>query len=275
MIRLGDKANLNVTVSKNTICLSEPVIVEKTTQPIAGSFRCNIGFDTCKSLNKYRQEMTFRDTGYKNLELIYNHNNCISTKTFDQLIRVQGLKADFSSNNSFHCETPHTVDLVNKSDTISATISTYEWRIFKTTDNSLYASSTTKEYSPSIRDSGNYNVQLITTAAGGCTDTVTKKDFIRINPYLFDFYAEPNIGCVGQEINYVNRTKSASYYGLDLFSWDFFDTDKTTKLGASGSLSPSFTYNDTGHYHTQLTAANPLGCQEIELKENVVRIVNP
>jgi gliding motility-associated-like protein len=274
-VRLGDKADLNVSVSKSTICLSEPVAIEQTTQPLAGYFSWKTGFDTRRSLTKHKQEMTFRDTGYKNLELVYNHNNCITKKTFNKLLRVQGLKADFDSDNNFHCETPHTVDLENKSDTISATISSYQWRIFKSEDNSLYASSSTKEYSPLISDSGNYDVQLITTATAGCTDTVTKKDFIRINPYLFNFYAEPNIGCVGQEITYVNKTKSASYYGLDLFSWDFFDTDKTTKLGASGSLTPSFTYSDTGRYHTQLTAANPLGCQDIELKENAVWIVNP
>jgi hypothetical protein len=275
-ITLGDTATLGVTTNKSKACLSEQVELTQTTAGLPGKFTWDIGASTIQHSNKNQATITFKDTGSFHLKLTYDHNNCITTLVKQNLIQIQGLKSDFMSNNAWHCDTPHKVELINTSDTSSGTISGFQWRIINSVTNKVHATSTSKDYSITITDNpAKYHVELITTAASGCSDTTIKEDFIHIQPYDFDFFAKPNIGCVGQDFTFINQTPSGSYYGLDLFSWDFYDKNKTTLLGSSGSLSPTYSYNDTGFYHVRLTAANPLGCQEKFMLENAVQVVSP
>ncbi|MGB0849903.1 MAG: hypothetical protein ACPGTP_01545, partial [Bacteroidia bacterium] len=275
-VSVGDTAHIDATTSKTDICLSEPVTFTETRQPLPGSFKWDIGSTTQKFASKYQGNFTFRDTGYFDLELTYTHNKCVSTKTKSNFIRVGGQKAIFSSNNAFHCEAPHTVDFVNTSDTISGTISGYQWDIFDSETGSKLTSATSKHLSTTVtKDPSKYDVRLITTSSNGCKDTSLRKEYISIEPYQFNFYASPKLGCVDQEIKYYNRTKSSSYYGLDLFSWDFFNPSKSINLGASAASSPTVKYADTGYFNTQLTAANPLGCKQIKMLDSAVHIIKP
>ena len=270
LVRLGQTATLGIDIPKSELCLSEKTVVTQTTNPLPGSFKWITPSFNSQKVSKYAVRLNYRDTGTYNITVEYNHNGCISTKTETSAIHVSGMKADFKSDNALHCESPHTVALVNHSDTTSGTVASYKWEIVDESNGTTILTSNQKEYAPTITASPiSYSVQLITTSSLGCSDTALKKKFIQIRPYQFNFYAEPIIGCVDQEIKYTNKTPSASYYGLDLFSWDFYDKDSITWLGSSGSLSPTYTYTDTGHYYTKLTAANPLGCQETFTKKSV------
>lgn len=274
-MRLGDTVKLGLSVDKTTACLSEKIQLVQTENPVPGVFYWTINSATLDRPDKYKANVTFKDTGSYDLTLIHDHNKCISTLERKDLIHIEGLKADFSSTNAFHCESPHKVDLVNESDT-SSKISAFYWRIIDAETGTELTKSSKKDLSVTISKSpSRYHVELITVAQSGCSDTTVKQNFIEVRPYAFDFFAEPDIGCVGQDFSFVNKTPSGSYYGLDLFSWDFYNKDKSKVLGSSGSLNPVFSYNDTGYYHVQLTAANPLGCQEKYMAENAVRVVKP
>lgn len=275
-IRVGDTAPLDVSVSASTACLSEKVLFKENKHPSPGKLKWNIAAASITFPDKYQAEMTFKDTGSFDLNLVYDYNGCVSTLNKKNVIRIQGLKADFISDNAWHCEAPHTVDLINTSDTSSGKISGFYWRVIDSASGSVLTTSTKKDFSFKINSSpAVYHVELITSSSAGCNDTTIKRSFARVLPYRFDFYADPDVVCVGQDIDFINKTPSGSYYGLDLFSWDFLSKDKAKVLGSSGSLSPSFSYSDTGYYPVQLTAANPLGCQEKYVKEKAVQVVLP
>jgi gliding motility-associated-like protein len=273
---VGDTAAINVTTSKTELCLSEPVRFTVTRQPLDGTFSWDIPSVSRIFDSKYSGNFTFRDTGNFTLKLTYNHYNCNSTITKTDFIHISGQKASFRSSNAYHCETPHTVNLINTSDTISSTISSYNWTISDSKTGTVLSTSSLKDFTIGITQNPSvYDVRLITTSASGCKDTALLKEFIYIRPYQFNFFATPNIGCIGQKIVYTNNTPSSSYYGLDLFSWDFLNSAKTITLGSSAAKSPSFYYPTTGYFHTKLTAANPLGCQQIKILDSAVQIVDP
>ncbi len=275
-ITLGDTATLGVTTNKSGACLSEKIYLTQTTAGLPGTFTWGIAAATFDHPTKNQATITFKDTGTYTLNLTYDHNNCISSLVKSDLIKIQGLKSDFISDNAWHCDTPHTVELINISDTSSGKISGFQWRVINALDNTIVATSTSKDFDITIKESpAIYDVELITTAASGCSDTTVKSEFIQVESYQFDFFAKPNIGCVGQDFTFINQTPSGSYYGLDLFSWDFYNKDKSSVLGSSGSTSPKFVYSDTGYYHVQLTAANPLGCQEKYMLDSAVQVVSP
>lgn len=276
LMTIGDTANIAVQASKSILCLSEQVTLTQTRQPLDGVLTWDIPSATENFNSKYQGEFTFRDTGFFSLELMYDHNNCISTITENNLLYVSGQKATFSSPNNFHCEAPHSVDLINTSDTSSGPISAYEWIITDAQTGMVLSTAATKDHTITInKDPSSYHVKLITTSASGCKDTAEQLDFVYIRPYQFNFISRPEVGCVDQNFRYINRTKSSSYYGLDLFSWDFYNEDKSAILGSSAATSPTFNYSSTGYYNTQLTAANPLGCQQIKMLDSAVRVVEP
>lgn len=276
LIRVGDTASLAVSIDKTSACLSERVTLTELKKPSPGNLKWNIGAANKVYPNKHEAELIFKDTGYFDLNLVYDYNSCLSTLNTSKIVYIEGLKADFYSDNALHCETPHTVELSNISDTIKGQTSTYSWRVINSATGSVLTTATSKHFSFKITQSPVvYDVELITRSSKGCNDTTAKTSFARIAPYQFDFYADPDVACVGQSIDFINNTPSASYYGLDLFSWDFLSKDKSKTLGASGSLAPSFTYPDTGYYPVQLTAANPLGCQEKYILDSAVQIVYP
>lgn len=275
-ISLGDTASLGLEVAKKNLCLSEPVLFTQTNVAALGSHFWKIGSFSQKPVGSRSMEMTFRDTGWFSLELTHNHNGCISKKVFNNVVKVSGLKADFLSDNAFHCDVPHKVNIINNSDTVSATISGYKWKITDADDQNTYFTSADKNIDVVLKQLGkSYDVQLVVTAAGGCSDTALKKGFISARRYAFAFSATPHYACPFQPVRYINNTPAGSYYGLDQFSWEFLGTDKKTVLGKSADLSPKFTYKDTGTYHTRLIAANPLGCNQDSLAEGVLRVIKP
>ncbi len=275
-ISIGESANLAITASKSEVCLSEPVSLTQTNQPLPGSIFWDINSHSVDRISKYKSTFVFKDTGYYDVTLTYDHFNCKTILNVNDVIRVVGLKASFESNNSFHCEAPHLVNITNISDTTSTPILGFKWNIFDALTDTLVVTDTTKHINFNIQnDSAFYDVQLIADAVNGCSDTTTLEDFMYVAPYDFDYGASPDIGCVGQEFQITNNTESPSYYGFDFYSWKFLDKDTTTVLKTTSSLSPKIIYLDTGKYHIEVTGANPLGCQDIDTALNIIEIVLP
>lgn len=275
-VRLGDTVTLGVAVSKSLACLSEPILFQQTNKPLPGYLIWNIPSYSQNAINAYDVSISFRDTGYFNLKLTYDHNGCLTHLTKNNIVRISGLKADFVSDNYFHCEAPHKVLIKNNSDTVSAKITGFIWNVRETVNKSLVHTSTSKDLNFTLtKNNTAYDIELIANAAGGCSDTLETENFIYLKGYDFKFTANPSFGCPGQNIVYTNTTKTGSYYGFDQFSWEFLAANGTTVLGKSADISPTFIYKDTGTYHTKLVAANPLGCNQDSLALGMVKIVKP
>lgn len=111
----------------------------------------------------------------------------------------------------------------------------------------------------------NYTVQLVATAANGCTDTAT--DAVTVYPEpLFNFNIVPDSGCSPLFVQFPVAV------GAVVYQWDFGDG------GTATGPSPSHTFvNNTTNdlsYTVQLIATSPFGCVDT-VEGDVLVFPNP
>ena len=276
-INISDTLNISLTTTDSVFCLGEEFSLVKTLSP-------NLGGETTwefQGLDITEVDSTTNlkslissSRGYLSVTLKHRFNGCETAKTFSNLVKINGVKADFNSPDHYHCEVPHTVHLVNKSDSLDATSVYYKWNIYEGTklvnSSSKFSDSFTFNKIPA-----SYDVELIAYGNNGCSDTIKKKNFIYQDTLDARFYARPKIACVGQEVRFINQTKPSSYLSGDNFKWYFKDNDGTTLLDSSTERSPLYTYQDTGYYDVILIGYNGVHCRDtLELIE-AVKVVIP
>ncbi|MFY0674301.1 MAG: PKD domain-containing protein [Bacteroidia bacterium] len=100
-------------------------------------------------------------------------------------------------------------------------------------------------------EEGNLSVQLIITAEGGCTDTVSKN---------VEVFEKPNAAftlknaCEGSEVIFNNQSSTGS--GSLTHSWSFGDGNSST------DLSPAHTFTTEGTYSIELTVTTENNCSD-------------
>jgi len=97
--------------------------------------------------------------------------------------------------------------------------------------------------------SDNYGVNLTVIDANGCTNTITKTDFISVTPApVADVSGENLIGCEAPHTaNFINNNPDPDV----LVTWDFGNGNTF-----QGDNPPAVTYNDPGFYTVTAIAAN-------------------
>ena len=274
-MRLGDTVNLDLIASNTSFCSNETILLKQLDSPIIGTTTWTYLNVPVTELggNNYEKQIRCNDEGNLTVELSHNYNACITTKTFNNIIEIKGVKADFVSTDYYHCEVPHTVHLTNLSDSMDATSVTYKWRILDA--GSEYYTSTNEHDSFTFNTMpASYTVQLIAFGNNGCTDTLTREDYIYQDSLKLEFDANPSIACVGQQIQFLNNTKRSSYLSPDNFKWYFYALDNSTVLDSSEVESPTFSYSDTGYYSIMLTGQNGIGCRDTLLKVAEVHVIS-
>ncbi|HET8861372.1 PKD domain-containing protein [Marivirga sp.] len=127
-------------------------------------------------------------------------------------------------------------------------------------------SSTKRNPTHLYENEGIYSVRLIAENATGCTDTVTKAQFIEVSPYKADFKLKESIQntCVPVQVEFEDLSKGAiSYF------WNFGD-GKTSRVA-----NPVHLYNKVGEFDVILLITNKLGCQDTLKKEAFIKVNGP
>ena len=104
---------------------------------------------------------------------------------------------------------------------------------------------------------GDYEVTLIVSAIGGCTDTLALGAAVSVYPSpIADFtmqqviFPEP-----GSEYDFFNNT-----IGADVYNWDFGNGEQTDEY------QPTYEYPSYGGYFVTLTAINEFGCADTSVQ---------
>ncbi len=108
---------------------------------------------------------------------------------------------------------------------------------------------------------GKYTVQLIAFDTYGCTDTLTKKNLISINPLpKASFYMDDSFAvCAPLNVNFINTSTGSSFC-----TWSFGDG------ATSVSVYPSDIYTAPGVYKIILKVSNSYGCIDTAIGHAVV-----
>jgi len=274
-IQLGDTVPMDLFSKTLSSCKNEVINLYQTNDKLTGLISWMFSGPSFKVLKTTNDSASLRglSSGNLNATISYIQNGCKTIKEFQNLIRVEEVKAHFSSTSRYSCAVPHTVNLQNSSDTIDASSLLYNWRIL---DGGTTSFSSALE-SPSFTFytlPAQYDVELSVIGDNGCTDTLKRKNYIYQDSLDLQFKVSPKFGCVGQEIQINNNTRQSSYLGPDNFKWYFFDKDGSTVLDSSNLFSPVVTYDDTGFYDIRVIGYNSFGCTDTLHLKNEVEIIS-
>ena len=162
--------------------------------------------------------------------------------------------ADFTASDTVSCA-PANIVFFDKSSPIPVA---WEW---------TFGDSTTSENQNPVHvyeDDGLYTIGLKITDKNGCVDSVTKRQFLKLQHPEGDFAVEYEPGCPPIKSSFI--AVAESQYGIKEVKWDFGDGN----LGFG--LEPEHTYQDTGLYTITLFVTDSIGCTQVIEKPEFVNI---
>lgn len=275
-IKIGDTAELSLMLYTGTLCMGDSIKFGNPAETHdGGKYTWKVtGMDNDTFTNRNELVVLPKDTGYLDIEVTYVYNGCVSNSTFKDAAYVNGVKANLFSDDHYHCEVPHTVNLKNRTNTYGANSVGYQWHILE--DGVVIDSAGTEDASFTFYTiPATYDVRLVALSSNGCVDTMYRRGFIYQDSLKLDLDVIPEIACLEQEVRFLNRTRPSSYMSTDKFKWYFYDLDGTSILDSSTQRSPKYSYSRTGYYDIKLIGANGINCRDTLEVKNAVYVVKP
>jgi gliding motility-associated-like protein len=272
-LNFGDSVNINLNFSSKNICVNEPLNV-KTNTLLPGIYEWQMNGATILNdkINNERKAI-YTTSGWFDVSLKYNENKCFSEQIITKAIYVKEVKSIFNSQDYYHCAIPHTIHFQNQSTSTDSGFFQYTWNYYNT-DTTLIKSSYKNSDSILITQWGKYTVELIAKHSNGCSDTFRQWNYMRLEPIRPAISAVPQIGCVGQEITFLNATPRSSYISTDTIYWKIYDLNK--KIVKTSRLnSPTHIYNQLGKYDVTIHIGNQLGCKDSIAYQDFIEIIKP
>lgn len=183
-----------------------------------------------------------------NVRLITTDNiGCKDTLTKNTYIQVQKPVANFGASTTSACRDA-TVTFSNAS---SGSPSTSTWYFG---DGGTATTTGLTGTSHIYRTAGTYTVKLVIANALGCMDSLTRTNYITINPKpVAAFTMSDTVKiCAPMPVNFSDITSGGSSY-----AWDFGDIG-----GTSTSKNTSWTYLSAGSYTIRDIVTNTFGCKD-------------
>ena len=185
---------------------------------------------------------TYLTAGNHTLKLItYDAYGCPDLKTRINYIHVlPNPVSDFTVNSTIACSLNQ---VLNFSSTTAAANS-WQWNFGDGTTSAL------QNPSHIYNNPGSFTVSLKTTNSGGCTNTLTTTDFIRVIPsQTLVFTTDTVNGCLPVEVTFSSFSSNAADW-----LWNFGDGSTSTEE------LPLHIYQNSGNYTISLTISTDLGC---------------
>lgn len=201
----------------------------------------------------YQPQHAYSSGNYTVSLTVTDGMGCDSTYVMPQNIDVQSLPiANFIANPTVATCYPASVMFTDSS--IVQNGATWTWN-FGDSPNFVTLSGTTAQNL--YNNPGQYDVTLVVKTTYGCTDTITKPNFINIGGPVANIAVNPAIGCVGDTVFFDAINNS----GARLFTWDFGDGVVDTSSYPQSMI--GHMYTQPGNYPIILLYADSSGlCQK-------------
>lgn len=194
--------------------------------------------------------LTFNEPTNMALALVgFGLDGCTDTLFLEDSIRVGQLDVDFDGGTVREGCVPIPLLLTNK----STGASNYVWS-FGDGDSSYL-----EQPAHIYNTFGLYDVSLIASNELGCTDTLTRKKYVRADGPGLSFSINDSVFCLGDTLRLIDDSKKSKST-----SWYFGDGS------SSSDSSTSHVYADGGNYELSVIAEDSLGCKEYLSKEIVI-----
>ena len=238
-------------VSDNQLCIGETV---QFTDLSMGAVEWEWNFGQGTISNQQNPTFSFEEAGDYVITLFSQDTlGCSAFYTIPLPVTVFPFpRAEFTVSNNASCAPLITTATNNSSGAVS-----YFW--------DLGNGQTSTETNPTVSytQAGEYNIQLIATNEGGCTDTAL---FNGLEAHLIPiagFTLTETEGCTPLNVTFNNTS-----YNLEnpTYSWDFGNT------ATSILQNPSAVYFEPGFYTIQLQVHNENGCSDTLILPSIVNV---
>lgn len=247
-------SNIASFSAPDTVCLNSTVNFLNTSTPAPVANTWNFG--NGRQSTKISDTSSYSTPGVYQVRLINTYSNC--TDSFTKNIVVSPPPTvDFTAPQVVACKAPFIVNFQ------SLAPSAVSWQWDFGDGNSSSQQNPTHQYN----SPGLYTVTLTVTDARGCTNTITKSNFVRIVRPTISINNAPAGGCVPFTYNPVPNVNAID--GIASYFWDFGD-------GATSPLpNPGHTYVATGNYTIKLVITTTGGCTDSLVINNGVSVGTP
>ena len=190
---------------------------------------------------------------------VRDDNGCTNTITKDNFLTVnENPIVDFAADQTFSCNSPHTVNYFNSSPNPDMT---FQWDFGN-------GQSFNGANPPGVtyNNQGLYDITLFgTDNLTGCSDTLSKVDYIQLS-YPTDFTQNKDTICEGSSVKFTDISPDDA---SDVF-WDFGDGQ------SSIAANPNHQYDTSGCFFVILTRTVN-GCPGVKVSEQCITVldVNP
>ncbi|HKB45617.1 MAG TPA: PKD domain-containing protein, partial [Chitinophagaceae bacterium] len=225
-----------------SVCIGQAVNFQNasSSQPVSSLWDFGDG-TTSGQINPTK---AFLAAGTYQVKLVNQYTNCSDSIT-KSISVIDKPIVDFTVNDTASCSAPFTVQFTD----LTAGSTGWLWDFGDGT--------TSAQQNPSHQYNGfgDYTVTLTATSGAGCSNTITKKDYITIKKTQVTIINAPDGGCV--PFTYSPIADIQTVDNIVSYSWD---------LGEPGAIYnvqfPSHTYNTPGNYDIKLTVTTQSGCIE-------------
>ena len=258
----GCSGSINVSAIRNqlptanfsatSVCLGNTTTFSDGSSANSGSItNWNWNFSDGSSSTAQNPTHIFATSGNYNVQLtVTTSNGCVNS--ISQNVTVNPLPfVAFTTTNG--CA-ESLISFTNQSTVSVGFINSYLWNF---DDGST---STQQNPTHQFSASGNYNVSLVVTTAGGCSASTTNTSTVFPLP-VANFTASPV--CFGNSINFAN-VSSISTGNISSQIWDFNDSYTSTQN------SPSHNYSSPGNYPVSLIVTSNKGCKDTVIQNATV-----
>lgn len=220
------------------------------------SYSWNFG-DGVGTSTQQQPTYTYLEQGTYNVTLIVNTSvGCSDTVT--QNITIYPIpEADFIADRLEGCM-PLTVNFSDLSTVSSGNITSWVWNF----GNNQGATQQNPQHT--FSNSGAYTISLTVTSNNGCSNSITKTNYINVYPYpIADFDYSPkddDLTIINATVNFFDLSQNATQW-----AWTFGDGD------SSLIQNPKHTYQTDGEYEVILTVANQHGC--VDSTKKVLKVL--
>ena len=244
----GANTNFN---APDSACLNRPVNFSNASTPTATSSFWDFGDGTTSTLSNPSHAFTAPGVYQVKLHNTYAHCADSVIKTITVLATPT---VDFSGDNLVACKGPHTVNFQDQSPNAVA----WQWNFGDG------GTSTQKNPSHTYAANGQYTVTLQITTSFGCTATISKNSYIRIEKPIVNISNVPNGGCI--PFTFSPIASIISLDGVASYFWDFGHNGAT-----STSPTPTYIYTDSGTFNMKLRITTVGGCTDSIFVPSAIR----
>ncbi len=242
LINLG---TINTSFTKpDSICTGNALNITNTSTPAPVSVLWNFGDGTTSTaINPVK---VYNTTGVFVIKLVCNYGTCMDSVS-KQVTVLPGPTAAFTGSPLASCNAPLTVNFTST----SVGVLSYQWDFGD--GNTSSAANPSHTYNAT----GIYNVRLTVTNSTGCSDTMLKTAYVKIQPPTVDIPNLPAKGCAPYQYTFSADTSSID--GITGYLWDFGD-GTTSTLPNPTHIFPAGTYTIT------LIVTTAGGCKDTVVK---------